>query len=158
MNYFITGGTGFIGTHLTNLLNETHPECNVYNLDIVEPGTPLPTVKDYKPALKKGQKLGSTFVRCDVRKPIELPASIHPTSEDVIFNFAAVHRTPGHPNYEYFETNIRGAEHICCVCRTLWYQENRYSLRLLLPMGQRRRRSLSPHYLHRILPMASRNW
>lgn len=99
MNYFITGGTGFIGTHLTNLLNETHPECNVYNLDIVEPGTPLPTVKDYKPALKKGQKLGSTFVRCDVRKPIELPASIHPTSEDVIFNFAAVHRTPGHPNY-----------------------------------------------------------
>ena len=35
MNYFITGGTGFIGTHLTNLLNETHPECNVYNLDIV---------------------------------------------------------------------------------------------------------------------------
>ena len=57
MNYFITGGTGFIGTHLTNLLNETHPECNVYNLDIVEPGTPLPTVKDYKPALKKGQKL-----------------------------------------------------------------------------------------------------
>ena len=44
MNYFITGGTGFIGTHLTNLLNETHPECNVYNLDIVEPGTPLPTV------------------------------------------------------------------------------------------------------------------
>ena len=44
MNYFITGGTGFIGTHLTNLLQELHPECNVYNLDIVEPGTPLPSV------------------------------------------------------------------------------------------------------------------
>lgn len=113
MNYFITGGSGFIGTHLTNLLNETHPGCNVYNLDIVEPGAPLPTVKDYKPALKKGQKLGSAFVRCDVRKFIELPASIHPTSEDVIFNFAAVHRTPGYPDREYFETNIRGAEHVC---------------------------------------------
>ena len=47
MNYFITGGTGFIGTHLTNLLQELHPECNVYNLDIVEPGTPLPSVEDY---------------------------------------------------------------------------------------------------------------
>lgn len=56
MNYFITGGTGFIGTHLTNLLQELHPECNVYNLDIVEPGTPLPSVEDYKPALRKGQK------------------------------------------------------------------------------------------------------
>lgn len=35
MNYFITGGTGFIGTHLTKLLKEVHPEANIYNLDIV---------------------------------------------------------------------------------------------------------------------------
>lgn len=53
MNYFITGGTGFIGTHLTKLLNELHPDAKVYNLDIVKPGTPLPTVKDYKSPLKK---------------------------------------------------------------------------------------------------------
>ena len=26
MNYFITGGTGFIGTHLANLLHEVHPK------------------------------------------------------------------------------------------------------------------------------------
>lgn len=45
MNYFITGGTGFIGTHLASLLHEVHPETRIYNLDIVEPGTPLPTVK-----------------------------------------------------------------------------------------------------------------
>lgn len=112
MNYFITGGTGFIGTHLTNLLKETYPEANIYNLDIVEPGTPLPTVKNYKPALKQGQKLASKFIYCDVRKPINLP-NIKVTSDDVIFNFAAVHRTPGHPDYEYFETNIRGAENVC---------------------------------------------
>ena len=36
MNYIITGGTGFIGTHLTNLLNEVHPEAKVWNLDIVK--------------------------------------------------------------------------------------------------------------------------
>lgn len=35
------------------------------------------------------------------------------SSEDIIFNFAAVHRTPGHPDHEYFETNIRGAENVC---------------------------------------------
>ncbi len=112
MNYIITGGTGFIGTHLTNLLKEQHPECMVYNLDIVEPGTPLPTVKNYKPALRKGQTLQSTFVYCDVRKPIDdLPFT--PTEDDVIFNLAAVHRTPEHPDYEYFETNIRGGENVC---------------------------------------------
>lgn len=112
MNYIITGGTGFIGTHLTNLLNEVHPEAKVWNLDIVKPGTPNPVVKDYRPAVLPGKTLGSTYVACDVRKPIgELPFT--PTPEDVIFNFAAVHRTPGHEDIEYFETNIRGAEHVC---------------------------------------------
>ena len=112
MNYIITGGTGFIGTHLTNLLNEVHPEAKVWNMDIVKPGTPNPVVKNYKPAVREGEKLGSTWVECDVRKPIgELPFT--PTPEDVIFNFAAVHRTPGHADIEYFETNIRGAENVC---------------------------------------------
>ena len=46
MNYIITGGTGFIGTHLTNLINEVHPEAKVWNLDIVKPGTPNPVVKN----------------------------------------------------------------------------------------------------------------
>lgn len=112
MNYIITGGTGFVGTHLTNLLNEVHPEAKVWNLDIVKPGTPNPVVKNYKPAVRDGEQLGSTYIECDIRKPIgELPFT--PTAEDVIFNFAAVHRTPGHEDIEYFETNIRGAENVC---------------------------------------------
>ena len=46
MNYFITGGTGFIGTHLSSLFaRKCIPKQKIYNLDIVEPGTPLPTVK-----------------------------------------------------------------------------------------------------------------
>ena len=112
MNYIITGGTGFIGTHLTNLILAKHPDIKVWNLDIVAPGTPNPVVKNYKPAVREGKKLGSTFVECDVRKPIgELPFT--PSPDDVIFNFAAVHRTPGHEDREYFETNIRGAENVC---------------------------------------------
>jgi nucleoside-diphosphate-sugar epimerase len=112
MNYLITGGTGFIGTHLTNLILAEHPEAKVWNLDIVKPGTPNPVVMNYKPAVREGGKLGSTFVECDVRKPIgELPFT--PSPDDVIFNFAAVHRTPGHEDREYFETNIRGAENVC---------------------------------------------
>jgi len=94
----------------------------VYNLDVVEPSqigkaiadkvASWATVKDYKPAKKQGQTLGSTFILCDVRKPIELPKSVKPTADDVIFNFAAIHRTPGHPDKDYFETNIRGAENV----------------------------------------------
>ena len=84
----------------------------MWNLDIVKPGTPNPVVKNYKPAVRDGEQLGSTYIECDIRKPIdELPFT--PTAEDVIFNFAAVHRTPGHEDIEYFETNIRGAENVC---------------------------------------------
>lgn len=92
MNYIIIGGTGFIGTHLTNLLNEVLPDVKVWNLDIVKPGTPNSVVKNYKPAVRDGEMLGSTWVECDVRKPIDkLP--FEPTPEDVIFNYAAVHQT-----------------------------------------------------------------
>jgi len=111
MNYIITGGTGFIGTHLTNLIKEVEPEAKIWDLDVVKPGMPLPTVKDYKSPLRDGQTLQSTWVECDVRKPIDnLPFT--PTQDDIIFNFAAVHRTPGFPDYDYFETNIRGAENV----------------------------------------------
>ena len=111
MNYIIFGGTGFIGTHLANLIADEYTEAKIYNLDVVEPGIPLPSVKNYKPALREGEKHKANFVYCDVRKPIEVTFEV--TTEDIIFNFAAVHRTPGHPDYEYFETNIRGAENVC---------------------------------------------
>ena len=123
MNYIITGGTGFIGTHLANLIKEQDKEAQVWNLDIVDPGkldhmTDLKeieeytTIKQWKSPVRDGETRKSTFVYCDVRKPIEnLPFT--PTPDDIIFNFAAVHRTPGHPDHAYFETNIRGAENVC---------------------------------------------
>lgn len=53
---------------------------------------------------------GVEYIRCDVRNPIDL--GIETTDRDIIFNLAAVHRTPGHKDIEYFETNIRGAENV----------------------------------------------
>ena len=55
MNYIIIGGTGFIGTHLTILIKQQYPDAQVYNLDIVKPGTPLLTVKNYVSPLKEEQ-------------------------------------------------------------------------------------------------------
>lgn len=123
MNYIIFGGTGFIGTHLSNLLNKLHPDAQIWNLDIVNPAKldamtdeherqQYTTIKNWKSPVKDGDERKSAFVFCDVRKPItELPFT--PTKDDIIFNFAAVHRTPGHPDRDYFETNIQGAENVC---------------------------------------------
>ncbi len=106
MNYIIFGGSGFIGTHLIKLLKA---ECikegdKIYDLDIVMPGEEgvVPGVVE---------KIdGVNYIRLDVRKKIEF--DFVPTPDDIIFNLAAVHRTPGHPDHEYFETNIRGAENV----------------------------------------------
>ncbi|WP_233138508.1 NAD(P)-dependent oxidoreductase [Fibrobacter sp. UWB2] len=59
---------------------------------------------------------GSTHSqKVDVRNPIELQGEFGKNT--LIFNFAAIHRTPGHPDYAYFETNIRGAENVCEFAR-----------------------------------------
>jgi nucleoside-diphosphate-sugar epimerase len=105
MNYFIFGGSGFIGTHLINLIKDNRKDAVVYNLDIAE----------------NSHNGKSTFIPCDVRKPVVLNNPV--SGENVIFNLAAVHKTPGHPDNEYFETNILGAENICAFAEKYGIQK-----------------------------------
>lgn len=96
MNYLIFGGEGFIGSNLATFL---HQEIgvdydNIYSLDIVE-----------KQANRKCK-----YIKCDIREEINL--EISNLENTIIFNLAAIHTTPGHPDHEYFEANIKGAEHI----------------------------------------------
>ena len=111
MNYIIFGGSGFVGTHLAKVIRESGKDCKIYSLDILKPGEPIPNISHYRTALCEGEAYVSEYIPCDVRKPIEV--TFEPTPDDVIFNLAAVHRTPGHEDVEYFETNIRGAENVC---------------------------------------------
>ncbi len=57
----------------------------------------------------------------DVREPI--PEALG-QGADVIYNLAAVHRTPGHPDADYFRTNVAGAINAvglaeACAIRTM---------------------------------------
>lgn len=87
----IFGGSGFIGSHLTNYLLEQAGFEAVTLADVATPARPL--------------RDGVKFVRCDVREPID--DSLGPA--DLVVNLAAVHRTPGHSDAEYHETNESGA-------------------------------------------------
>lgn len=106
MNYILFGGSGFIGTHLIHLLNKEVLQAGekIYDCDIVMPGE-----EGVVPGIVERNE-NVEYVRIDVRNPIELDFA--PTPDDIIFNLAAVHRTPGHRDEEYFETNIRGAENV----------------------------------------------
>ncbi|GAF02038.1 NAD-dependent epimerase/dehydratase family protein [Saccharicrinis fermentans] len=86
MKYIIFGSEGFIGSHFKSYIEDNG----------------LGEVIEYD--IRKSLDF-------DVRKEIQIEGEF--SEEDIIINLAAVHTTPGHPDYEYFETNIRGAENVC---------------------------------------------
>ena len=98
----IFGGTGYIGTWLARRL--------------LEQGWSKIVLADIKPPTERLSR-GIEYVACDVRQPITGQLSFD--SVDWIFNFAAVHREPGHVFREYFDTNIPGAKNVCSFAETV---------------------------------------
>lgn len=85
----VFGGSGFVGTHLIRKLVAAGER--VVSLDLKPPRETLPGV-DYR--MGDVRDLSSFHVEEPVGR---------------IYNFAAVHTTPGHPFWEYYDTNINGA-------------------------------------------------
>jgi nucleoside-diphosphate-sugar epimerase len=107
------GGTGFIGTHLTQHLLKHNLAETIYLVDLNGPRD-FPYTQLLHSGLSSGKVL---FVAHDVRKPV--PLDLLPDKADVVFNLAAVHREPGHSPQEYFETNLLGAENVCAWASTV---------------------------------------
>lgn len=91
-NAVIFGASGFIGTRLT--ADITRLGGSVVAIDIAEPRQRL---------------AGVTYLTADVRQQL---SSNLAARGSVIYNLAAVHRTPGHPANEYYETNVLGAQNV----------------------------------------------
>lgn len=94
----VFGGAGFIGSHLLKSLSrDTNHE--LVSVDIRPPRFATP---------------GVTYVTHDVRNlgNLDIDGEI-----ETVYNFAAVHTTPGHPTHEYYETNISGATEVTAFAR-----------------------------------------
>ena len=100
----IFGGSGYIAGYTLNYLVEHELAQKIYLIDIKSPRTEVWTTKTHS-LYDQGRLI---FINMDVRNPIDLDA----TGVDCIFNYAAIHREPGHEPAEYFETNIKGADHV----------------------------------------------
>ncbi|WP_428152564.1 NAD-dependent epimerase/dehydratase family protein [Brevundimonas sp.] len=94
----VFGGSGFIGTHLLRRLAADH-SGRLVSVDLREP---------------KSVIAGVDYVVADVRdlSRLEIEGTI-----STIYNLAAVHTTPGHPDHEYYDTNIGGATAITAFAR-----------------------------------------
>ncbi|MFL8988695.1 NAD(P)-dependent oxidoreductase [Pseudomonas sp. QLc11A] len=108
----IFGGSGFIGTFFANYLIESKTVEKVYLYDKEQiDQKPFP----YRKVLIAEQPQ-IVEINGDVRKPINWTPD-----EDIylVANFAAIHREPGHEDFEYYETNLLGAEHVCSWTATV---------------------------------------
>ena len=102
-NALVFGGSGFIGTRLVaKLAGEGH---RVVSADIKPPRIRLD---------------GVSYLQADVRNLSDFDPGLR---IDRIYNLAAVHTTPGHPDHEYYETNILGANSIAALARRLGVNE-----------------------------------
>src|SRR5450756_1864014 len=92
----VFGGAGFIGTHLLGLLVGSGRYQRVVSVDIDEP---------------RARIEGVEYLIHDVRNPID--AKLGNGSAADIFNLAAIHVTPGHPEGDYYYTNVLGDVNVC---------------------------------------------
>jgi nucleoside-diphosphate-sugar epimerase len=106
--YLIFGGCGFIGLHTASFLIKSGWKGKIILCDIKPPQSHAAS-QYVKKELDSGQV---NYIELDVRSPID-PQIFANYKIDRIYNFAAIHREPGHPKKEYFETNILGAENVC---------------------------------------------
>ena len=86
----IFGGSGFIGTHMIRRL-VSDGRFSIISVDLQPP---------------RERHEGVEYRIADVR---DLRAFKVPNNTNRFYNFAAIHKTPGHSQHEYYETNILGA-------------------------------------------------
>ncbi len=103
MNILITGGSGFIGTHLINFLLKEYPEAEILNIDIQNSSI-------------SNRRLNTTLK--DIRTADVANFDIK-DSFDICIHLAALCKEPGFEWEEYFETNHLGTVNILNLCEKL---------------------------------------
>jgi nucleoside-diphosphate-sugar epimerase len=91
----VFGGAGFIGCHLLRRLDKERRYEKLFCIDVQKPRFVVPGVQ---------------YIDFDIRESIPDLCGAGPFE---IFNLAAVHTTPGHDDWEYYWTNVKGATNIC---------------------------------------------
>jgi dTDP-glucose 4,6-dehydratase len=115
-NILITGGAGFIGSHLVRLMVNKYPEYHIINLDLLTYAGNLENITDIENAPNY------TFIKGDICDA-ELTASLFTKySVDAVIHLAAeshVDRSISGP-LEFFNTNLMGTANMLQQAKVAW--------------------------------------
>ncbi len=115
-NILITGGAGFIGSHVVRLFVNKYPEYHIYNLDALTYAGNLENNVDIE------TKENYTFVKGDITDDAFIKELFEKYKFDGVVHLAAeshVDRSITNPN-EFINTNVIGTANLLNAARTLW--------------------------------------
>jgi dTDP-glucose 4,6-dehydratase len=116
MNILITGGAGFIGSHVVRRFVKSYPNYNIYNLDALTYAGNLENLKDIDkfPNYKfiKGDIVDETFIN-DLFKNVDFDGVIHLAAE------SHVDRSIEDP-LAFVRTNIIGTVNLLNAAKNTW--------------------------------------
>ena len=115
-NILVTGGAGFIGSHLVRLFVNKYPEYHIINLDILTYAGNLKNLKDIE------SNENYTFVKCDICDFKKVKKIFKDYEIDSVIHLAAeshVDRSILDP-FSFAQTNVMGTLTLLQVAKEYW--------------------------------------
>ena len=115
-NILVTGGAGFIGSHLVRLFVNKYPEYHIVNMDLLTYAGNLENLKDIE------IKENYTFVKCDICDFKKLKQIFKVHKIDSVIHLAAeshVDRSIKDP-FTFAQTNVMGTLSLLQAAKSYW--------------------------------------
>ena len=119
MNILVTGGAGFIGSHVVRRLVTNYPNYHIYNLDALTYAGNLENLKDIESAPNY------TFIKGDITESGFIHAIFKKHKFDAVIHLAAeshVDRSIYDP-MAFVNTNVLGTVHLLNAAKSTWETE-----------------------------------
>jgi len=123
-NILVTGGAGFIGSHLVRLLVNKYPKYHIVNMDVLTYAGNLTNLKDIQ------DKENYTFVKCDICDLEKVKQVFEEYQIDSVIHLAAeshVDRSIKDP-FSFAQTNVMGTLSLLQAAKNFW--EDQFENRL----------------------------